>query len=139
MGFQHEQQSVHKMRGMSQAIASAKTPAHLKPHLRQKLKEHQMAAKMPITGAKPEMKPKGTFSTLTGTIQRPPDPFKNPTNTAATGKNLGQTKSGLPSANVGTSVSGVGKGLNMHKNNLKPVSGSKIKTMSKVAGGFYGR
>jgi hypothetical protein len=51
MGFQHSQQTAHKIRGITQAIASPDTPAHLKPHLRQKLKEHQaMAIRNPNIG-----------------------------------------------------------------------------------------
>lgn len=81
MGFQHPHQQAHKLAGMAAAAASRNTPSHLKPHLEKAamIKKHGQ----PITGAKPQMKPKlptpgpGTTA-LQSQVKAPPAPFKNP-------------------------------------------------------------
>jgi len=37
MGFQHPQQFGHMMKGVKAAVKSPRTPAHLKPHLQNRL------------------------------------------------------------------------------------------------------
>jgi len=88
MGFQHDFQRQHKLDGLSKAIHSPRTPAHLKPHLRAKLKEHSMAQSPkagfnPKTAAKPEMQSgigkKGPGSSQAESqVKAAPAPFKNP-------------------------------------------------------------
>lgn len=88
MGFQHQQQQDHKMRGIQKAIHSPRTPAHLKPHLRAKLKEHQMAQNPrggfnPKTAAKPQMKPNLAVKSprsqqAESRVKQAPAPFHNP-------------------------------------------------------------
>lgn len=42
MGFHEAYQQQHKIDGIKKALASSKTPSHLRPHLEKRLKEHTM-------------------------------------------------------------------------------------------------
>ena len=87
MGFQHPNQQAHKVQGIQRAIQSASTPAHLKPHLRNQIKElsnMKMVKGMPISGGKGQFAPKvtGENGKAAAMISTPPRPFKVAANTA---------------------------------------------------------
>lgn len=77
--FGHPSQQSHMMAGVKKALASPKTPPHLKSHLENRMKQ------MPLTGAKPQNKPKPAMKTTTNTsallnsqVSAAPEPFRNP-------------------------------------------------------------
>src|ERR1041384_2053225 len=57
--FGHPSQKHHEIAGLQKAIASSKTPAHLKPHLHKRLQEHTMNS-----SAYPTVKPANLYKTV---------------------------------------------------------------------------
>ena len=104
--FGHPSQHKHMMSGVQKAIASKKTPAHLKPHLEARMTSGPRAGFNPQTAATPQNTPKPIKQGAGGPaaqsqIAGPPAPFQNKlgaanlqrgrTNPAAT-KGLGNGK-----------------------------------------------
>lgn len=82
--FGHPAQHGHMVSGLKNAIASPKTPAHLKPHLQKQLGRHMRnTPNAPVTAAKPQNKQGTVQATGNGAaaqsmIKQPPTPFRNP-------------------------------------------------------------
>lgn len=62
MGFHDETQHQHKVAGWKSALASPKTPAHLREHLQKKVSEHE-AAKWEVVGEE-EIVPAPQFAVI---------------------------------------------------------------------------
>jgi len=113
--FGHPSQHAHMVSGVQKALASPKTPKHLRPHLEKRMKTFKG---LPITGAKPQNSPKGIKQGPGGPaaqsqIAAPPAPFQNAKGAAnlaaAKGpmKGVGNGKS-ANSANIAGATQGKG-------------------------------
>lgn len=69
MGFHETSQAEHKTKGWKAALASRKTPDHLRPHLERKVAEHE-AAKWEVISEE-ELEPTPAFS-IVHEQDRPP-------------------------------------------------------------------